>query len=176
MHKYKTPIFQESSDVLQWLSYSTWVFHSCSSHTRTCCKSFLLLMWLSDMSFSLNQLEEEWKKWFLIWACCGVRQFGLARVVICLWGSGWIVVYRLFSLVIYLSVCGCVLVWMCVCVHRALWRTNKTNLWQPGCAPALTLYPVRVFPPARSPSFHIPLHYMQKDCSPINQQSLKAFL
>lgn len=71
MHKYRTPIFQESSDVLQWLSYSTRVFHSCFSHIRTCCKSFLLLMWLSEMSFSLNQLEEEWKKLFLIWACWG---------------------------------------------------------------------------------------------------------
>lgn len=36
----------------------------------------------------------------------GVRPFGLTRVVICLRGSGWIAVDRLYFLVIDLSVCG----------------------------------------------------------------------
>lgn len=36
----------------------------------------------------------------------GVRPFGLTRVVICLRGSGWAAVDRLYFLVIDLSVCG----------------------------------------------------------------------
>lgn len=43
-----------------------------------------------------------------------LRQFGLDWVVICPQGSGCIVVDCLLSLVIYLSVCGLMLVWMCV--------------------------------------------------------------
>lgn len=51
----------------------------------------------------------------MIWAeLVRLRPSRLARVVICLRGSGCIVVARPLSLVIYLSVCGLMLVWMCV--------------------------------------------------------------
>lgn len=56
-----------------------------------------------------------------------LRPFALAWVVICLRGSGCIVVDRLLSLVIYLSVCGLMLVWMCVCPPSSVTH-NQANL------------------------------------------------
>lgn len=79
----------------------------------------------------------------MIWAeLVRVRPFGLVRVVIFLWGSGWIAVDRLFLLFIYLSVYGFMLAWMCV--STILCDAQPTSLLSEH-TPALTLHPVCVF-------------------------------